>query len=150
MFLSNRPSKARGFTLLEVLLAVALMGMIAAFSSPLFLSLQSRSSLNSALSAAAPALRRAQALAQGSHGDSPWGVYAQQGRLTVFQGQSYAERNAALDEVIELSPAILASGLTEAVFAKFSGLPHAEGVLTLSDHGQSATVAITAQGAIHF
>lgn len=137
-----------GFTLIEVLLSVALIGLIAGIGAVVFQQLQSRNDLNVAAATVAASERRAQALSRAVDSDTTWGVRTDVGTVTIFQGASYASRNAAFDEVSTVSPAITPSGLQEVVFAKFTGLPQTTGTLTLTGPNDSRTLTLNAQGTV--
>ncbi|MEK7583636.1 MAG: type II secretion system protein, partial [Patescibacteria group bacterium] len=92
----------RGFTLIEVLLAVLLIGVLASAAVPAFQSFQQRSDLAVAIDAVAQRYRRAQALSRAVSGDSPWGVHVATGSVIVFRGISFAGRNASYDELVVL------------------------------------------------
>ena len=66
--------KRGGFSLLEVLLSVTLIGVIGAFGAPLYLRLQVKNDLDLAAVSVAQSWRRAQVLTQVVEGDSVWGV----------------------------------------------------------------------------
>lgn len=137
-----------GFTLIEVLLSVALIGLIAGIGAVVFQQLQNRNDLDVAVAAIASSDRRAQALSRAADGDTTWGVRVNAGAITLFQGASFVSRNTALDEVTTMSSAISPSGFQEVVFSKLTGLPQATGTLTLSGPNDSRTITLNAQGTI--
>ena len=63
-----------GFTLLEVLLSVAIIALIAGIGTPVYQSFQTRNDLDVVTNTVAQSLRRAQVLARASDGDTTWGV----------------------------------------------------------------------------
>lgn len=139
----------KGFTLLEILLSVALLGLIAGFSAPLYVSFQNRNDLDIATSSTVQNLRRAQMLAQASVDDEAWGVYLQTGSVTIFRGTSFAGRNSDFDEVYPISQSIVISKLEEIIFTKFSGLPTAPsvGTITLTNvNNETRDIIINDQG----
>jgi type II secretory pathway pseudopilin PulG len=142
----------RGFTLLETLLAVSLIFVLTGIGAPVYYSFQSRNDLDAAASAAAESYRRAQALAQASDGDSPWGLRVQDSSIVIFKGESYAARDAGADEAYAMPSSIVAGGASEIVFSKFDGMPSAPGALTLTSTplGESRTVTVNAKGMVSF
>lgn len=139
-----------GFTLLEVLLAIALFGIVAAISFPLAQSVQVRTDIEHAAIAAAHTLRRAQVLSQTVEGDAPWGVSFAAGTVTLFKGASWASRDPAFDEVQDISSRIVLSGISEVVFAKLSGEPVTPGSMTFTGDSDAKTVNINAKGMVSF
>ena len=140
-----------GFTLLEVLLSVAIIGIMAGISVPVYQSLQVRNDLDIGATAVTQSARRAQILAQASDGDIGWGVYIQSGFITLFKGASYATRDNVYDEVFDLPVSITPSGMSEIVYIKFTGMPQAVGTVTLtSNANETRTISINAKGTISF
>lgn len=140
-----------GFTLIEVLLSVAVMSIVAGLSAPLYHSFQARNELDITATTVAQSMRRAQVFAQGSDGDISSGVRVQLGSVTVFRGATYASRDASLDEIFEVPPSITPSGVEEIVFTKFTGLPTATGTTTLtSNTNEIRTININAKGMVTY
>lgn len=140
----------RGFTLIEMLLSVALIGALAGLSLPFSLRLAGKSDLDIAMITASQSFRRAQVLATASDGDTSWGLNVQSGSITLFKGASYASRDTTVDEVFTLSTSITPSGLTEVVFNKFTGLPQSTGTLTLTTNSDSQTITLNAKGVVSY
>lgn len=142
---------SRGFTLLEVLLVISLISFIGALGAPYFLSFQTKSDLDLTALTVAHNLRRAQLLSQGVDGDSPWGVYVQNGSITLFRGLTYATRNQTYDQIIEIAPTLSVSGLQEVVFSKLHGEPTSTGTITLdSTINQSKSLTINSKGMVEY
>jgi prepilin-type N-terminal cleavage/methylation domain-containing protein len=138
----------QGFTLLEVLLSVALIGIISSIGAVVYQQLQGRNDLDVAAAAVATNFRRAQTLSRAVDGDTTWGVRADTGAVTLFRGASYATRVAAFDEVTSISPTLTPSGFQEVVFAKFTGAPATTGTLTLTGSNGIRTITLNAQGTV--
>jgi prepilin-type N-terminal cleavage/methylation domain-containing protein len=140
-----------GFTLLEVLLCVALLGMLVGISLPVYASFNDRNSLSIAAEQTASALRRAQVYARGAQGDTSWGVEVQSSAVTLFKGASFAGRDATYDEVTTIPGPIAATGLGEVLFAKLSGAPSTTGSITLTiDTNNIRTVTLNAKGMVTY
>jgi len=139
-----------GFTLLEVVLSLALIGLLFGIGIPIYQSIQSRNDLEVAVNTAAQMLRLAQTAAQAVDGDISWGVKFQSGSITLFKGSSYAARDVQFDETFDISPSIIATGTTEIVFSKFSGNPQAAATTTLILAGDTKNIIINAKGIINY
>ncbi|OGE79372.1 MAG: hypothetical protein A2751_05470 [Candidatus Doudnabacteria bacterium RIFCSPHIGHO2_01_FULL_46_14] len=140
-----------GFTLIEVLLVVVLVGMLAGVGIPIYQALQSRNDLDIASSAVAQNLRRAQILAQAVDGDSAWGTRIQTGGVVVFKGSSFASRDQDYDETFEISSSIVSSGLSEVVFSKLAGFPQTTGTVTLiSQASEKKNITINSKGTVSY
>lgn len=139
----------KGFTLIEVLLSAALIAIIAGLSAPVYQSFQVKNDLDIAQNTAGQTLRRAQILSQSVDGDVSWGVKMQSGSIVLFKGASYAARDAGFDEIFDVPSNIIPSGLTEIIFAKFSGLPQSAGTAALTaPTGEIKTITINEKGTV--
>ncbi|MEE8131916.1 MAG: type II secretion system protein [Candidatus Paceibacterota bacterium] len=141
----------KGFTLIEILLSMALISIIAGMGVPVYQSFQNRNSLDLAVEGFAQSLRRAQALARAVDGDTSWGAYIAPGAITLFQGLSFASRDVGFDELFDISSSISITGLQEVVFLKFSGKPQSIGATILtSPNNETRTITINTEGAIEY
>jgi prepilin-type N-terminal cleavage/methylation domain-containing protein len=141
----------RGFTLVEMLLSVAIISLLAGLSLPVYASFSNRNELDITAQNLASALRRAQVYARGVHGDSQWGVAIQSEAIILFKGSSYASRDAAYDEPSSISASTTVGGLSEVLFAKLSGTPAATGTVTFTNvNNESKTVTINAKGTVSY
>ncbi len=122
----------KGFTLLEMLLSIALIALLSGLSIPVYQSFQVKNDLDIAANTIAQSTKRAQVLAQAVDGDTTWGIYIQSGSITIFQGSNYASRNTNYDEDFEMPTSITPSGLQEIVFSKLYGEPQAIGTVILT------------------
>lgn len=141
----------KGFTIIEMLLSVAAIGVIAGISIPIYQSFQTRNDLDVAVTEIAQSLRRAQVLSQAVDGDIGWGVSVQSGIVTIFKGTSYAMRDANLDEIFEMPTNIILSGMSEVAFAKFTGLPTSVGTIALtSNTNEARNITINEKGMVSY
>lgn len=144
-------SVTRGFTLLELLLSIATLSIITSIGIPVYQSFQNRNDIDVAAQAFVQQSRRAMILSRGVDGNSSWGVYATTSAVTLFQGTNYALRNAALDELIEISSTIELSGTQEYVFTKFTGFPTTTGTTVFSHpNNETRIVRINEKGTIQY
>jgi len=139
-----------GFTLLEVLLSVSIIGMVVAVSMPVYVGMLTKNDLDVAAATVAQSIRRAAIRSQGVDGDTGWGVKVQNGASTIFKGNTFASRDTAFDETTSVSPNITVSGLSEIILTKFTGVPVATGTLTLATGHDTATISVNAQGTVSY
>ncbi|MFC1598315.1 Tfp pilus assembly protein FimT/FimU [Patescibacteria group bacterium] len=140
-----------GFTLLEMLLTIAMVALLAGLSVPVYQSFQVKNDIDVAVNITAQTMRRAQALSRAMDGDTTWGIYVQSGTITMFQGASYGGRDATYDEDFDIASIIAPSGLTEVVYDKLTGDPQSTGTLTLtSTASQTRTITINEKGTISY
>ena len=150
--MKNRKT-AKGFTLIEILLVVALFAAIAGFSFPIYQSFQAKNNLDIAANTVAQSLRRAQLLSQSMEGDSVWGLKIQNGSVVVFKGTTYATRDTAYDEFFEVPSTINPTGINEITFSKLNGEPSTTGTITLSSTTttlESRVITINSKGMVSF
>jgi len=147
MYLSHNT----GFTLIEIMLSLAIISLIAATGIPIFQSFQNRNELDIATVTFAQSLRRAQILSRASDGDTSWGMYVQPGDITLFKGLSYVGRDNTFDEVFTIPISIVASGTQEYVFSRFTGLPQSVGSLTFTSvNNETRIITINTKGTISY
>jgi len=140
-----------GFTLIEVLLVVALIGLLAGVGLPVFSYIQSKNNLDITGYSLAQALRRAQMLAQNGESEADWGVHIDPASkvITLFQGTNFASRSTEYDETVALAGSLDVSGLNEIVFNAVSGEPALAGTVNLGmADGSTMQITINAKGAV--
>ncbi len=116
--------------MLELLLSVALIGILAGMGSVVFRSHQMNNDLILAVSITGQSWRQAQMRSQAGDGDDTWGVYIDTGSITIFKGTDYASRDVTYDEDFSIGSNLSISGLTEVVFDLITGLPNVTGNIT--------------------
>lgn len=141
---------ARGFTLVEAMLVLAIFVILAGVSAPFFSQLMNRNDLTTVNQASISTLRRAQLLSQAIENDCSWGVKFLNGSIALFCGESYDTRQIQYDEVLNFSPQIVFEDLTEVTFERFSGLPLISGILTVKSNANNETknIIISSSGLI--
>lgn len=145
-----KKSNSAGFTLLELLLSVALISALAGLSLPVYRTLLSKNDLDIAAVSIAQSLRRAQALSQSVDGDTTWGVKTQSGSIVIFKGASYAARDTTYDEIFDVPTSIGFGGTSEIVFTKLTGLPQSTGTINLSSESDTKPVTINEKGMVNY
>ena len=141
-----------GFTLLEVLLSIALIAILVGLSLPVYYTLFSKNDLDVAKNQVAQSLGRAAFLSSASDGDTNWGVKILSGSIIVFKGTNYTSgRDASFDESYPTASSITPSGLTEIVFNKMTGLPQIKGdIILTSTNGETRIITINSKGTVSY
>lgn len=141
----------KGFTMIEMLLSVAFIGIIFGIASPFYTSFQTRNDLDIEVNTIVQSLRRAQVLSQSSDGDMNWGVYIESGSIIIFKGVSYVARDISYDEVFDTPESINTSGVSEVVFSKLYGMPQSIGTVTLtSAENETRSITINEKGMVDY
>lgn len=144
-------SNQAGFTLLEVILSVTILGMLAGLTLPVYETFVRRNDLDLTAQQIVAALRRAETYSRAGNTNNSWSVEIQPGTVTLFQGTSFASRDTNYDETISIPGTITPSGLSEVQFAKLTALPNTTGTITLTSTANATrTVTINAQGMVDY
>ena len=145
---NHQPS---GFTLVELLLSLAIIAIITGMTIPIYQSFQVKNDLDLTSAILAQSLRRAQLLAEAVAADSNWGVYLQEEKMTLFKGDSYLFRDQTADEDFSIAKSITPGILREIIFAKFTGLPLTVGTMVLtSTNNEVKNITINSQGMVNY
>jgi len=144
-------SRAMGFTLLEMLISVTIIGMLVGVSVPVYESFVRQNDLNLATQGIATMIQRAETYALGNNTDSVWSIELLPASVILFQGTSFASRNTNYDETYPIPGSITLSGLTEIQFAKLTALPNTTGTITLASTTlDTNTITLNAKGVVDY
>ena len=140
-----------GFTIIELIIVIAIIGILTGISVPFYNALVAKNEAVVAADITVRSLRRAQMISQASEQDSTWGVKVAAGSITVFKGASYAARDTTYDEDFSISDGITTSGIDEIVYAKLTGLPNVSGnIVFTSVIDETETVRINSKGMVAY
>ncbi|MFH1012591.1 MAG: hypothetical protein V1760_02485 [Candidatus Peregrinibacteria bacterium] len=151
-------TKNKGLSILEGVIGITIL-LVIITSTLLSLSyFLNKNQLNAYATQVTQVLRKAQGNALSGYENSPWGVQmdANNKRFILFKGTSYAERNAAFDEITQLSTALsvkniaLNGGGTGMVFAKITGKTNHYGSFDIEESttAEKVTFTINAYGRV--
>ena len=141
--------REHGFTLIEVLLSVAIISLLAGLALPVYQGFQGRNDMASTSQSITETLRRAEAYARSGNNNSQWGVNFQAGTVTLFSGTSFATRTTALDETLSIPVGITLSYTGDIIFTKVTGAPQATLTQTLTSSDSTRTVTVNAEGMVN-
>jgi len=137
------------FTLLEILLVVAIISIVSGIGLSIYQSYQNKNSLIIAANTIKQTLRRAQVASQANDGNTTWGVKIQTGNIILFKGTSYALRDTTYDETFEMPTTLAIGGIQEITFTIMYGLPSTFGTISLTTlNNDSIIIDINAKGRI--
>lgn len=141
----------RGFSLLEILLTMALISLLMAVAVPAYQSVQTENDVSLAVATVTGALRQASASARAVNGGTSWGVAFSTSSLTLFKGPSFVGRDSAADELFSISKSLRFSGVSEIVFAPVTGFPAAPATSTIITNNQKTRdIVITSFGTLAY
>lgn len=124
-----------GFTLIELMIVIAIAIILIGAMLPVFGNLQSSAQLNESTSQLIQALRIAKERSVSNMNNSSHGIYLEADRYTLYQGSSYALRSQAYDREVILSDTLsIANNLagSEVNFSGGLGVPNTTGSITLA------------------
>lgn len=140
--------KTIGFTIIELLLVVAIISILGTFSVAFYSRFVQQIGVQTAADQIVGQYRRAQFLTVMGREDNDWGIHLSGTTLTLYSGPSFAARTPAFDETIQLNSAIGISGLSEVNFSAPNGLPSATPSITISGAGSTVSLSGNTQGVI--
>lgn len=141
--------KNKGLTLIEIMLSLAIMGIIALFSVPVYQSFIAKNDIEIASQTISSTIRHAQISSMGMIGNSGWGIKIESGQIIMFRGASYASREVSYDEFFSLPATITPSGISEIVFEKVTGFPSQTGsIIITSTNSDTRILILNSKGVI--
>ena len=135
----------QGLVLIELLLSLAIIGLLFGLSLSFFELVPNRSQVDAAVRSASALLVRAEILSRTVEDDATWGVRFEPEAAILFKGDSYDTRDAAFDEVFDMR--VTVDGTDEYVFSKVSGRPTA-GETSFARENVRRTISVNAYGTI--
>ncbi len=121
--------KRPGFTIIEMLIVIAIITTAMVMSLPLYREYQIRSDLDNAAQLATQGLSRARLLSQSGQGGAQWGYHVPSG--TLYKGASFATRDPAFDESYPMPSTIAVNGLLDVEYSRVKGIPASTGTIVL-------------------
>jgi prepilin-type N-terminal cleavage/methylation domain-containing protein len=141
-------SASRGFTFTELLVVMAIIGIITAISAVSFKSMYQHAARTSGASEMFEALTQARAKTLSAQNDMVYGVHVSSTAIVRFEGGIFTEGGAtnqtyAFEGAVRATSSIIASNNGTIVFTKLAGIPSASGEIHIYDaEGVSTTTLI--------
>jgi len=144
--------KKEGFSIIEVIVVIVMIGILAGVSFPFFSLIYTRNNIDAATQGVVRIIQQARINSEAMEADDTWGVKVQSGSVVLFKGSSYAARNTSYDQVLSISSNISFTGstITEIVFAKLTGLPITPGTFTLTLGTDVRNVIVNSKGMVSY
>lgn len=139
----------RGFTLIELILVIAIVSIIAMLSSPFYSRFLLQNAVLNTSDQIVGTLRKAQSYSMAGRQGSAWSVNYSNNAITLYKGTVFAGRNTAFDEKYSVISTVNISGLTNISFARGNGLPTpSTASITVSSGTNIKTLTVNSQGVV--
>ncbi|MBI2337950.1 prepilin-type N-terminal cleavage/methylation domain-containing protein [Candidatus Daviesbacteria bacterium] len=139
----------RGFTLIELILVVAIISFIALLSSPFYSRFLLQNAVDNTKDQLVGSLRKAQTYSMMGKRGSAWSVNFSTNTITLYKGTSFASRDASFDEKFSVNPNVSVAGITDISFARATGLPAPAGAtINISSANNNKSVTVNSQGVV--
>ena len=141
---------------MELLIVLAIIGIIVAITLPSFSSIKENQVLNNAVENVVSALNKARTQTLSSLESSEYGVHFESDQIVIFKGKVYSAVDPDNESVEITSPATISNvtlgGVSgsegELYFARLSGVPDKSGTVTVSVAGSSKIITISSTGTV--
>ncbi len=142
--------KKSGFTLLEIILVVALLAISSGVVAPIYYSAKNSDDLINNRDSLISSLRRAQLLSMAVKNDETWGLKIDNQEIIVFQGNDFLSRNQDYDEIASINRNINVGGIDEIVFSKLSGRPSLSDDFILTSNNKTIEISVNQLGIVDY
>ena len=138
----KRRLNLNGFTLLEILLVIAVLGALLAFTTPAYTTFKLRNELDTSTNDVVGVLRRAQLVSKLAEEDSGWSVHLDNNQATLFKGSDFLNRDQGSDEIYTPPSSVSFSGLNEVSYGRGSGAASTTGDIIVNSQNEKRTISI--------
>lgn len=140
----------RGFTLIELILVIAVLSIVAMLSSPFYSRFLLQNAVGNTEDQLIGSLRKAQTYAMSGRQSDSWSVNYSSNTITLYKGTSFSGRNSAFDERFSVNPTVSVTGFSDMSFAHATGMPTPTSAsVTVSSGNNIKTFTVTSQGVIN-
>lgn len=143
-----------GFSVLEILLVIAMVAVTAAMAGPFLSGAFSQGELTAIVDKAVDSLKEARTSAMTGREGGKYGVHFETGQLVFFTGETYSAADPdnivhELSGLVEITAIDISGGGSDIRFASVSGSPIVTGSVEFTDtSGGSKTVSVNEAGLI--
>jgi prepilin-type N-terminal cleavage/methylation domain-containing protein len=141
---------SRGFTLIELIIVICIIILLTALFWPIGAAYYQREILNKTEQQMIWTLKLARANAINQKNNSSFGIYIKDNQLILFQGESYAQRDASKDIIYDVPSSVKISGAEIIIFAVNTGLVNNPGLISLRTNSTIKEIKINELGVIDY
>lgn len=140
----------RGFTLIELILVIAIISIIALLSAPFYSRFLLQNAVDNTVDQLVGSLRKAQIYSMTGKKGSSWSVNFSSNTLTLYKGAPpFASRaEPGLDETFSVNPNVSIAGMTDMTYARSTGLPTGAATIIISSGNNSETITVNSEGMV--
>ncbi len=150
LLLRSAKKLSQGFSLVEIIIVIGIIALLGGISTSVYNSFKAHENLEIATTGVVEAIRHAQGNSQVGKGDSVWGVKILSDSVLIFKGSSYTSRDSSADQLLHFSGGVVASGLSEIVFAKLVGSTSDIGTIILTNSYGTKNIYINEKGTLTY
>jgi len=141
----------KGITLVEVLIVIAIIGILAAIVFPQFSKIKKNQVLKNGVADTMSAINKARTQTLASLNSSEYGVHFQSDSVIIFKGKTFSS-GATDNETIDIIPPAtisvisLSGGVSGVYFNRLNSTPSATGTVTITNSTLTKIITISATG----
>lgn len=153
---NSKPKTTHGFTLVEILVALFVVGLLSAVLGNILSTYRDKQALNTASETILSALSEAKEKTISLENNMQYGVYFDKNRAVIFPGTVFTEPNSInqafmMESVVNISTTSLRTSTSTIVFDKVTGAASNYGSVTVSlvtDPSKYKIINISATGGV--
>lgn len=140
----------RGFSLLELILAIALVTILSTFGFTAYKAMLFRSDADTVLVTAAQAFEQAHSYSVDQFKNDSWSVFIQPQQITIFKGSNYMTRDTNEDITRSFPVSVSVSGTTEINFSLGTRPQTSASATTIQYQNTEHTIDVNVEGRITY